>query len=212
MNPLTRLSKFNARTTAAYLDWKAQHGALAWPKADNVARAIVALVLAFFVCLYAIPESEATVWIKTTAMYYALTGIGGCILAATALLIAASVGRSLAEGNASYKARQAELAAIPEGVQRQGIEAGGPEDWTYIKGMSPFLTPDEEKAIRAYPHLSLSLNTGGKVKACLAAGMESDEIRVALGITDTRLIGRYISCIKNPQKWINAGSPIELEK
>lgn len=220
MNPLSRLSNKNARITAAYLDWKAQQGsALAWPKADQIALYCVAGVLAFFTCLYALPESEATVWIKTTLLYWTLTGIGACILAATALLTAVSVGRSLAEGNASYKARQAELAAIPEGETRQFLpeagetgETGETGEWTYVKGMSPFLTPDEERAILAYPNPSLNLNTGGKVKACLAAGMEPEQIRIALKFSDTRLVGRYISCIKNPQKWAAAGSPIELEK
>lgn len=196
MNPLNRLSNKNARIAALYLHWTQKQGsALAWPKADNVARAIMALVLAFFVCLYAIPESEATVWIKTTAMYYALTGIGGCILAATALLLAVSVGRSLAEGNASYKARQAELAAIPEGETRQAIEAGDPEDWTYTGKMSPLLSPMDKLRISQSTNPKLNEQTAATVKACLAAGLTTAETSRETGLSlDT--VKKYAALIR----------------
>ncbi len=200
--------------SAALHDWLQQQGhALTWPKADQVALYCVAVVLAFMLSAYALPESEATVYLRTQIALWGNLALFAVVFLATLGIIAPTVGRlfgiGAAEFVASWKETRAELAV---GETRQAIEAGEPEDWTYVKGMSPFLTPDEERAIRSYPHLSLSLNTGGKVKACLAAGMGSDEIRLALKITDTRLVGRYISCINNPQKWINATSPIELEK
>lgn len=198
MNPLSRLSNKNARITALYLHWKAKQGsALVWPKADHVARLVVAGVLAFFTCLYALPESEATVWIKTTLLYWTLTGIGGCILAATALLAAVSIGKALAEGNVAYKARQAELAAIPAGGTRPQLPA-----------QSPYLTKFEITAIENYTAQKLSVETAASVKSGITSGLSYAEIAREMGISEA-YVRRYAGVLSRATIDLDVASPTE---
>lgn len=198
MNRLARLSNFNATLCAALADWKAAQGeGLVWPKADHVARLVVVAVLAFFTCLYALPESEATVWIKTTLLYYALTGIGGCILAATALLAAVSIGKSLAEGNVAYKARQAELQAIPEGETRPQLPA-----------QSPYLTKFEITAIENYTAQKLSVETAASVKSGITSGLSYAEIAREMGISEA-YVRRYAGVLSRATIDLDVASPIE---
>lgn len=189
MNPLARLSNFNATLTAAYLDWKAQQGsALVWPKADQIALYCVALVLALMLCAYALPESEATVYLRTQIAMWgnlALFASAG-ILAVCAMIHNAGKGLKIEFGSASE---------LPEGETRQAIEAGDPEDWTYTGKMSPLLSPMDKLRISQSTNPKLNEQTAATVKACLAAGLTTAETSRETGLSlDT--VKKYAALIR----------------
>ena len=191
MRPLARISNFNAAADAAHADWKTRQGsALAWPKADQLALVGVAVVLALMLCAYALPESEATVYLRTQIALWgnlALFASAG-ILAVCAMIYNAGKGLKIEFGPAPD-------AALPEGEGRQAIEPGDPEDWTYTGKMSPLLSPMDKLRISQSTNPRLNEQTAATVKSCLAAGLTTAETSRETGLSlDT--VKKYAALIR----------------
>jgi len=172
--------------------------------ADTVARWVVLVVLAAMSMLYALPESETTIYLKTGVMYWALTGVGLCITLATLLLLANAAGQTLYEIVQGYKTAKAADAELPTGEALAKIEPG---EWSYPGKPSPYLTDDEKRNIAAYPNPKLNIETGAKIKAGFASGMNAAEIAAGLSLSES-LVRRYVGIFRRGE---NAPLSVDLE-
>lgn len=165
--------------------------------ADRVAAWVAVGTLAAMLLLWSLPESEFTIWLRLTVLYFVYVCIGGCIVAATALLFANAAGQAIVE--AYYSGRRqtletkAQLAALESARAVPAVEAEtkDPGVWSYPSGPRPYLTDDERRDIDAYPNPKLNLATGERIKAGFAAGMTSAQIAAALDLSEN-LVRRYI--------------------
>ncbi len=201
--------------SAALHDWLQQQGsALAWPKADQVALYCVAVVLAFMLSAYALPESEATVYLRTQVALWGNLALLAIVSLSAIGIIAPTVGRLLgigaAEFVASWKETRAELAA---GETRQAIEAetgeaetGEAGNWTFPNGMSPYLSPSDRLRISQATDPKLNDTTGERVKAGIANGMTAAQVAAETGLSDT-LVRRYAAIFRRGE---NLSQPIPL--
>lgn len=144
-------------------------------------------------CAYALPESEATVYLRTQIALWgnlALFASAG-ILAVCAMIYNGGKGLKIEFGPAPE-------AELPEGETRQAIEAGeapDPEDWTYTGKMSPLLSPVDKLRISQSTNPKLNEQTAGAVKACLAAGLTTAETARETGLSlDT--VKKYAALIR----------------
>jgi len=193
VNRLARLSNKNARITALYLHWTQKQGSgLAWPKADQIALYCVALVLALMLCAYAVPESEATVYLRTQVAVW-----GNLALFASAGILAVCV--MIHNAGKGLKIEFAAAPELPEGETRQFLpeagETGETGDWTYTGKMSPLLSPMDKLRISQSTNPKLNEETAGKIKACLAAGLTTAETSREAGLSiDT--VKKYAALIR----------------
>ena len=193
MNPLARLSQFNARTTAALADWKAQQGSgLAWPKADQIALYCVAAVLALMLCAYALPESEATVYLRTQIALWgnlALFASAG-ILAVCTMIYNGGKGLKIEFGPAPE-------AELPEGETRPQLPT-----------QSPYLTKFEITAVENYTAQKLSVETAAAVKSGITSGLSYAEIAREMGISEA-YVRRYAGVLSRATIDLDVAAPIE---
>lgn len=190
---------------AAFQDWQAANAdTMPLKNADKVALWFVAAVLAVMTLLYALPESEATVWLKTNIMYWALTGTGLCILSATLLLFGNVTGQTLYEVVQGYKAAKTADDQLAAGESAPAIDPG---EWSYPDKPSPYLTPDEKRHIAANQNPKLNEETGGKIKAGFSAGMSAAQIAAGLSLSEP-LVRRYIGIFRRGE---NAALSVDLD-
>ena len=190
---------------AAFQDWQAANAdTMPLKNADKVALWLVAAVLAVMTLLYALPESEATIFLKTNIMYWALTGTGLCILSATLLLFGNVTGQTLYEVVQGYKAAKVADDQLTAGESAPAIDPG---EWSYPGKPSPYLTADEKRHIAANTNPKLNEDTGGKIKAGFAAGMTAAQIAAGLSLSET-LVRRYIGIFRRGE---NAALSVDLE-
>lgn len=161
--------------------------------ADKVAARACVVTLAAMLLLWSVPESEFTIWLRLTVLYFAFVGLGALILGATALLLAGAAGQAIVEAYHSGRRTHAEIKALPAAEQTPAVEATtqDPQVWSYPSGPRPYLTDDERRDIDAYPNPKLNLATGERIKAGFAAGMTSAQIAAALDLSEN-LVRRYI--------------------
>ena len=179
--------------TAAYQDWQAANAeTMPLKNADKAAKWLVASVLTTMTLLYAIPENETTIWLKTGIMYWSLTGTGLCILSATLLLLGNVTGQTLYEVAQGYRAAKVADDQLADGESAKAIDPG---EWSYPGKPSPYLTPDEKKNILANQNPKLNEETGGKIKAGFAAGMSAAQIAAGLSLSEP-LVRRYIGIFR----------------
>lgn len=191
--------------TAAFQDWQAANaGSMPLKNADKVALWLVAAVLAVMTLLYGLPESEATIFLKTSILYWALTGAGLCILSATLLLFGNVTGQTLYEVVQGYKAAKVSDDQLAAGKSAPAIDPG---EWSYPGKPSPYLTADEKRHIAANQNPKLNEDTGGKIKAGFAAGMTAAQIAAGLSLSET-LVRRYIGIFRRGE---NAALSVDLD-
>ena len=190
---------------AAFQDWQAANAdTMPLKNADKVVLWLVAAVLVVMTLLYARPESEATIFLKTNIMYWALTGTGLCILSATLLLFGNVTGQTLYEVVQGYKAAKVADDQLTAGESAPAIDPG---EWSYPGKPSPYLTADEKRHIAANTNPKLNEDTGGKIKAGFAAGMTAAQIAAGLSLSET-LVRRYIGIFRRGE---NAALSVDLE-
>lgn len=179
--------------TAAYQDWQAANAAtMPLKNADKAAKLVVIAVLVVMTLLYALPESETTVFLKTSILYWALTGSGLCVLSATLLLFGNVTGQTLYEVVQGYKAAKVADDQLAAGGSAPAIDPG---EWSYPGRPSPYLTPDEKRHIAANQNPKLNEETGGKIKAGFATGMSAAQIAAGLSLSEP-LVRRYIGIFR----------------
>lgn len=199
MNPLARHIRRTAVLSALYDRWHTRQGsALVWPKADQIALMCVAVVLALMLSAYALPESEATIYLRTQIAVWGNLSLLAVVSLSTLGIIAPAAGRllgkGLAEAVAGYKETKAEIAA---GETRPAIEAEtpDPEDWTYTGKMSPLLSDMDKLRISRSTKPPLNEQTAAKIKACLVAGFTTAETVRETGLSlDT--VKKYAALIR----------------
>ena len=188
-----------------FQEWKAANAdTMPLKNADNVAKWLVVSVLATMTLLYAIPENETTIWLKTGIMYWSLTGTGLCVLSATLLLLGNVTGQTLYEVVQGYKAAKVADDQLAAGESAPAIDPG---EWSYPGKPSPYLTPDEKRHIAANQNPKLNEDTGGKIKAGFAAGMSAAQIAAGLSLSEP-LVRRYIGIFRRGE---NAALSVDLE-
>ena len=189
----------------AYQEWKAANAdTMPLKNADKVALWLVVAVLAAMTMLYAIPENETTVFLKTNILYWSLTGAGLCILSATLLLFGNATGQTLYEVVQGYKAAKVADDKLAAGESAPAIDPG---EWSYPGKPSPYLTADEKRHIAANQNPKLNEETGGKIKAGFATGMSAAQIAAGLNLSET-LVRRYIGIFRRGE---NAALSVDLE-
>lgn len=91
--------------------------------ADKVAARVTLVTLTAICLLWSVPESEFTIWLRLTVLYFAFVGLGALILGATALLLAGAAGQAIVEAYHSGRRTHAEIKALPAAEQTPAVEA-----------------------------------------------------------------------------------------
>lgn len=191
---------------AAYQDWQAANAnTMPLKNADKVALWLVVAVLAVMTLLYALPESEATVWLKTNIMYWALTGTGLCILSATLLLFGNVTGQTLYEVVQGYKAAKVADDQLAAGESAHPLQSGPEIVAPMQKKMLPELTDVDKLRISHTTNPKLKEETAARIKPYLAAGYSLADI--------VTLTGFALDTVKKYSALLNKGvdSPLSVE-
>lgn len=209
VNIIAKISDWNAAKCAAFEDWKTRQGSgMIWPKADEWALLAAAVVVAMMLCAYALPESEATIYLRTTAAVWGNLALIAVAAFAAVGIMAPAVGRALgeaaAEAVAGYKAQRATITA---GDPVSKIDDSELEDWTYVGKMSPLLSPTDKLRISQTTNPRLNEDTAAKIKSCLAASFTTAETARETGLSlDT--VKKYAALIR--KGFDNAALSVEL--
>ena len=193
MNLLSAITRHHTRLAAMSFLRRKHEARAPYKGADKVAARVAVVTLAAMLLLWSVPESEFTIWLRLTVLYFVYVCIGGCIVAATVLLFAGSAGQAIVEAYHSGRRTHAEIKALPAAEQTPAVEATtqDPQVWSYPGGKpKPYLTDDEKRAIEAYLNPKLNTTTGSQIKAGFAAGMSAADIALALNLSEN-LVRRY---------------------
>jgi len=192
--------------SAAFQDWQAANAdTMPLKNADKVALWLVAAVLAVMTLLYALPESEATIFLKTNIMYWSLTGTGLCILSATLLLFGNVTGQTLYEVVQGYKAAKSADDQLAAGEGAASLQSGPEIIAPMQKKMLPELTDVDKLRISHTTNPKLKEETAARIKPYLAAGYSLADI--------VTLTGFALDTVKKYSALLNKGvdSPLSVE-
>lgn len=189
-----------------FQEWKAANAdTMPLKNADNVAKWLVVSVLAAMTLLYAIPENETTIWLKTGIMYWSLTGTGLCIMAATLLLLGNVTGQTLYEVVQGYKAAKVADDQLAAGESAMPLQSGPEIVAPMQKKMLPELTDVDKVRISHTTNPKLKEETAARIKPYLAAGYSLADI--------VTLTGFALDTVKKYSALLNKGvdSPLSVE-
>ncbi len=148
--------------------------------ADKVAARVAVVTLAAICLLWSVPESEFTIWLRLTVLYFVYVCIGGCIVVATVLLFAGSAGQAIVEAYHSGRRTHAEIKAQLSALEAsQSVPAVESETGKMVPTLTPFDVARIENAINP----RLNLETAAKLKPWIAASYTAQETADGTGFS-----------------------------
>lgn len=144
--------------------------------AEKTGAWVAVATLAAMLLLWSLPESEFSIWLKYTVVYFAFVGLGALILGATALLLAGAAGQAIVEAYHSGRRTDAEIKALQAADPVPAVEA---ETGKMVPTLTPFDVARIENAINP----RLNLETGAALKPWIAAGYTAQETADGTGFS-----------------------------